>query len=103
MDLALKLQTACLLTNYNSIQIFPQGALYCNKKKTPTITVLNEQDLGNSEKEKLPFKQEDLFGRTRLREGQQDDKEYSMQNLTLMDFNGDHNLHNVLQFLFNSI
>lgn len=103
MDLALKLQTACLLTNDNSIQIFPQGALHCNKKKTPTITVLNEQDLGNSEKERLPFKQEDLFGRTRLREGQQDDKEYSMQNLTLMDFNGDHNLNNVLQFLFNSI
>lgn len=74
MDIALKLQTACLLTNDNSIQIFPQGALYCNKKKIPTITVLNEQDLGNSEEEELPFKQEDLFGRTRLREGQQDDK-----------------------------
>lgn len=44
------------------------------KKKIPTITVLNEQDLGNSEEEELPFKQEDLFGRTRLREGQQDDK-----------------------------
>lgn len=50
------------------------------KKKIPTITVLNEQDLDNSEEEELPFKQEDLFGRTRLREGQQDDKEYSMQS-----------------------